>query len=246
MGLNNFQKAIQKYLNEYLYSNPPTGDKLFQYFNLYSENKKIDYIKLMNKLTTTKGYPILSFYKNNNHTLNITYKTFNLDKSIIVDYPINLFLKIKLLNEYQIIELNYSQLNEYNFNIGLDLDLGLGLGLGLDLDLDFDKHLVDNCIINPNNELFCICDYVNYKPNIQLMNQVELMKYASDEFILGLYGYKNLNEYLLLIKDIFNSIDFTNNQILCSTILGDLIHLLNIFNYSKTNNTIIIDFIKII
>lgn len=234
LGLNNFQKAIQKYLNEYLYSNPPTGDKLFQYFNLYSENKKINYIELMNKLTTTKGYPILSIYKNNNHTLNITYKTFNLDKSIIVDYPINLFLKIKFLNEYQIIQLNYSQLNEYNFNIGLDLDLGL----------DLDKHLVDNCIINPNNELFCICDYVNYKPNIQLMNQVELMKYASDEFILGLYGYKNLNEYLLLIKDIFNSIDFTNNQILCSTILGDLIHLLNIFNYSKTNNTIIIDFIK--
>lgn len=222
LGLNNFQKAIQKYLNEYLYSNPLTGDKLFQYFNLYSENKKIDYIELMNKLTTTKGYPILSIKQNKNHTLNFTYKTFNLDKSIISDYPINLFLRIKFLDKYGIIELNYSQLNEYNI----------------------DKQNIESYIINPNNELFCICNYVNFKPNILSMNQVELMKYVNDEFILGLYGYKNLNEYLLVIKDIFNLINIPNNQILCSNIIGDLIHLLNIYNYSKTNNCVIIDFIK--
>ena len=223
LGLDNFQKAIRKYLNEYLYSNPSTGDKLFKYFNLYSQNKNIDYINLMNKLTTIKGYPILSIKQTKNHILNITYKTFNLDKSIISDYPINLFMKMKFLNDnYVIIELNYNQLNEYNFR----------------------RYAVENCIINPNNELFCICYYVNFKPNIELMNQVEFMKYTGDEFILGLYGYKNLNEYLLLIKNIFNSIDLYNNQIFCYNIIQDLIHLLNIYDYSKTNNTKIIDFIK--
>ena len=221
--MDNFQKAIRKYLNEYLYSNPSTGDKLFKYFNLYSQNKNIDYINLMNKLTTIKGYPILSIKQTKNHILNITYKTFNLDKSIISDYPINLFMKMKFLNDnYVIIELNYNQLNEYNFR----------------------RYAVENCIINPNNELFCICYYVNFKPNIELMNQVEFMKYTGDEFILGLYGYKNLNEYLLLIKNIFNSIDLYNNQIFCYNIIQDLIHLLNIYDYSKTNNTKIIDFIK--
>ena len=221
LGLNNFQKAIQKYLNEYLYSNPPSGDKLFQYFNLYSDNKKIDYVELMNKLTTTKGYPILTIKKNKN-ILNFTYKTFNLDKSIISDYPINLFLRIKSLNEYEILELNINQLNEYSIN----------------------EQYIENYIINPNNELFCICNYVNFKPNILQMNQVELMKYVSDEFILGLYGHKNLSEYLLVITDIFNLINISNNQILCSNIIGDLIYLLNVYNYSKTNNRIIIDFIK--
>lgn len=221
LGLNNFQKAIQKYLNEYIYSNPPTGDKLFQYFNLYSENKKINYVELMNKLTTTKGYPILSIKKNKNNTLNFTYKTFNLNKSIISDFPVNLFLKIKLDDINDIIELNSNQLNEY----------------------DIHQQNIKNYVINPNNELFCVCEYVNFKPNVQSMNQVELMKYVYDEFILGLYGYKNLNEYLIVVKDIFNSIDMNDNQILCSNIVGDLIHLLNIYNYSGIDNSGLIDFV---
>lgn len=214
MGLENFKSSIRKYLNTYLYSNPPSGDKLFTYFNEYSENKNIDYISLMNKLTTTKGYPILYVKKNNLKTYSIKYKTFNIDKNIIVDYPIDIWLKISYSNKtnVDIVELKYNLENEININD------------------DNDKN-DETCIINPDNEYFCISYYVNFIPNILSMNQVELMKYIHDEFLLSLYGYKKITEYLECVKNIFNSIDISSNYILTVLILGDLKHLINIFNY---------------
>ena len=217
LGLDNFQKAIQKYLNMYLYSNPSTGNKLFEYFNKYSTNKNIDYVDLMNKLISTKGYPILYIKKNNNE-YNFTYKTFNLNKNIIIDYPVNLFLKIKYFEQIEIIDL---RLNNYVTN-GDEL----------------------NYLINPNNELFCICYYDNFKPNLKIMSQTELMKYSHDEFILGLYGYKDLDNYLNCIGDIFNLINMNDNSILCYSILSDIIHLMNIYIYSNCEYTKIIIFLK--
>lgn len=214
LGLENFKSSIRKYLNTYKYSNPPSGDKLFAYFNEYSNKAKanIDYIILMNKLTTTKGYPILYIKKNNLKIYSITYKTFNLDKNIIVDYPIDIWLKISYSNKTDIVELKYNSENEININ-------------------DDNGKNYESCIINPDNEFFCISHYVNFIPNILSMNQVELMKYSHDEFLLSLYGYKKIPEYLECIKNIFGSIDISLNHILLVLILGDLKHLINIFNY---------------
>lgn len=218
LGLENFKSAIRKYLNTYLYSNPPSGDKLFAYFNEYSNRTKanIDYISLMNKLTTTKGYPILYIKKNNLRTYSITYKTFNLDKNIIVDYPIDIWLKISYSNKtnVDIVELKYKLENEITIN-------------GENNEINDDKTI----IINPDNEFFCISYYVNFVPNILSMNQVELMKYIHDEFLLSLYGYKKIPEYLECVKNIFSSIDTSSNYILTVLILGDLKHLINIFDY---------------
>ena len=136
------------------------------------EQKNINYIELMNLLTTIKGYPILYINSNNNSTYSIKYKTFNLDKKNIIDYPINLWIKFSHSNKIDIVELKYNTTN----NINLEND-------------------ISSCIINPDNELFCICYYENFTPNILLMNQVELMKYIHDEYILSLYGYKKLSIY---------------------------------------------------
>lgn len=213
MGLENFKSSIRKYLNKYLYSNPPSGDKLFAYFNEYSNKANIDYISLMNKLTTTKGYPILYIKKNNSKSYSIKYKTFNIDKNIIVDYPIDIWLKISYSNktDVDIVELKYYSENEININ-GENND---------------DKTIV----INPDNEFFCISYYVNFIPNILSMNQVELMKYSHDEFLLSLYGYKKIPEYLECIRNIFSSIDISSNYILSVLILGDLKYLINIYDY---------------
>ncbi len=220
LGTKNFQMAICEYLNEYLYSNPLTGDKLFEYFNKYSQNKNIDYINLMNKLTLTKGYPIL-YINYVDSKFNISYKTFNLNKNVISEYPVDLFLKIKNKEQIEIFDLKFNKLNTYSINQN-----------------------ILNYVFNPDNELFCICYYDNFKPNIKLMNQVELIKYSHDEFILGLYVYKNINCYLDCIKNIFNLVDVNNNILLYNSILCDIIHLLNIITYSNLNCSLIIEFIN--
>jgi tricorn protease interacting factor F2/3 len=218
--LDNFQKAISKYLNEYKYSNPPNGNKLFDYFNEYSINKNIDYVNLMYNLTNIKGYPILYININTNNDIIIKYKTFNLDKKIVSDYKVDLFLKIKIfnLNIINIINLKYNEETKYNSE--------------------------NEFIINPDNEFFCICFYDGFIPNIKLMNQVELMKYIHDEYILGLYGYKKIDYYLDCIINIFNTINLEINYILLVLILSDLINLINIYYYSSLDNSKLINFIK--
>jgi len=220
LGLKSFRMAINKYLNEYLFSNPLSGDKLFEYFNEYSPNKNIDYVDLMKKLTITKGYPIL-YVGYNDSKFDITYKTFNLNKNLVSEYPVNLFLKIKNNEQIDIIDLDFNKSNKYK-----------------------PSQSQSACIFNPNNELFCICYYDNFQPNIKLMNQVELIKYSHDEYILGLYGYTNINKYLNSIKNIFESIDINTNTLLYNSILSDIINLMNIFNYLNLDNTKIIKFIN--
>jgi len=220
LGLNNFQLAIQKYLNKYLYSNPSSGDKLFEYFNKYSQNKNINYVELMNKLTLTKGYPIL-YIKNIDNKFNFIYKTFNLNKNIVKEFPVNLFLKIKNKDTIEIINLTYNQSTDYEI-----------------------IETKNNYLFNPNNELFCITYYDNFKPDIQMMNQVELIKYFHDEFILSLYGYKNINYYLDCIQNIINIIDLNKYILFCSSILNDILELFDIILFLNLTNTKIIDYIK--
>lgn len=221
LNLNNFKKSIKKYLNMYLYSNPLNGNELFEYFNECSTNKNIDYIEIMEKLIKTKGYPILFINKINNNEFSIVYKKFNLDKNIFLDYPIDLFIKIKYKDEEIILNLKYNQTNY--FKIKCD---------------------ISKCVINPNNELFCIVKYINFKPCVQIFNQVELMNYIYNKYIFGLYGHEDLNNYLKCVEEIFNSIDFNENNILCASIINDLIHLLTICELSNVSQIKIIRKIK--
>ena len=99
-------------------------------------------------------------------------------------------------------------------------------------------------IINPNNELFCICELENKIPEINYMTQVELMKYTHDEFILGLYQHKNIYYYLNLIHLIFEIIDLEKYNLLLYSILVDINKLIQIYSLSKINSINIINFIK--
>ena len=220
LGLKNFQLAIKKYLGSYLYSNPVSGDKLFEYFDKYSYNINVNFTDFMNKLILTKGYPILYIKKNNDTQYNFFYKTFNLNKNIMSDFPVDIFLKIKNNNQIKILNLKFNRSNDYDIN-GVQLDN----------------------LINPNNELFCICYYDNFKPNIQIMNQCELIKYSNDEFILGLYGHKDINSYLDCIQDIFNLIDINNNIFLCFSILNDILYLIDICIYLNMDYSKLINFV---
>ncbi len=219
LGINNLQKAMNEYLIEYIYSNPPNSNKLFEYFNKYSTNKDIDYIELMNKLTTISGFPILHI-KLDDSKCRIFYKKFNLDKNITNNFDTDIFIKIKFEKENKIIKLNSKHHNL----------------------IDLSNKI--NYVFNPNNELFAICYYENFKPNISMMNQVELMKYTHDEFILCLFEYINFDEYLFSIKNIFDLIDLNNNIFICSSVIDDLIYLINIYNYSNIYPTKLIDFIN--
>ena len=213
MGFNSFQKSIRKYLKQFKYSNPDSNN-LYSYFNEFSINKKINYVELMNKLIKTKGYPIIFLSKENSNYF-IEYKTFNLDKTKLSDYPIDIYVKVKHLNDYYLFALEPNKKLKFN---------------------DLLNNLEDNFIFNLDNNLFCICKYIGFIPNINLMNQVELMKFIHDQFILFLYKYIGFDEYFNLLKLYFEKIDLVTNNLLLHLIITDLNKLFYI-NDSIKNNT---------
>jgi hypothetical protein len=89
-------------------------------------------------------------------------------------------------------------------------------------------------IINANNTLLCMVNYLNFFPDISLMNTEELMHLIDCTIYLSLSGIKNLGDIFELLSKIFDSIDFTKqlSKYIC------LIHLL-IKNLIFINNIII-------
>ena len=226
LGIDKFQKSINKYLTSNLYSNAKSN-QLYSFFNEYSTNKQIDWMELMNNLTSTKGYPILYIEKDSSsNKYYIRFKKFNLDKSLESEYPYPIWLKIKYLDPDNIL---------VNTMIKLEPEI---------------KNLIPNYItmgkffINPDNILFAICKYEQVIPELEIMNQVELMKYLHEEFILCEYSYTNLSYYLNLILFVFAIVDLNLNYLLLYQVILDLIKIIHIYSFSDKDNKKIIEFIK--
>lgn len=217
MGLDNFKKSIRKYLIDNMYSNSKTS-QLTQSFNKYSSNKKINWQLLMNNLIKTKGFPILYVEKNNN-IWKIKYFTFNLDKSLECEYPHEIFIKIKY----------------FKSNLKNDFEEIL-IELKPNCDNFLPTYLTNNkFIINPSNMLFCICKYDKIIPDLEFMNNDELLKYFHDEFILYLHGYTKLSHYLSLILLGFVIVDLKQKYLFLYLIIADLIELLQISKITNIN-----------
>lgn len=228
MGIDNFQKAINKYLNSNLYSNS-TSTQLYNYFNEFSSNKHIDYIGLMSQLVKTKGYPILTIGKDaDTNDYFIKYTKFNLDKTKKSDYPYSLWVKIKYWDSYNLSE--------------TIIELIPGIKNYLPFEIT-DSNIF---IANPDNIMFCICEYSNCIPPLNNMSQVELMKYVHDEFILGLYNWGNndLFQYLNKISQVIKTVDLNKNYLLMYQIVMDLIKIIQIIKLSNIPNNQINNFIK--
>lgn len=225
LGLNNFQKAISKYLKENIYQNP-SSEKLYSYFNEFRENFSVDYISLMNDLIKTKGYPIifinLDKEKSNKKKIFIQIKTFNLEKKKLHEFPIDIYIKIKYCNL-----LNSNKTNELLFEIKS--------GQVNEINI---SNKEDDLIFNPNNNLFCIIKYDGIKPKIENLVQSELMKYVNDEFILYLYNYHKFENYFELVVEIFRKLDMIKNNLLFVTILSDLNYLFYLYEYFNSSNYI--------
>ena len=230
IGKNNFRKSISKYLKSNIFTNTNSKD-LYSYLDFDKNNSNIDFVNLTNNLINTKGFPIM-YIKQNKNKLFIRFKKFNLDKTKINKFPHKLFIKIKLLflngkTSEKIVELD-------NINNNLII---------LSDNYDDNKE-IPQFIINPNNELFCICYWKNKIPELTKMTQVELMKYVHDEFILALYSYKNIYYYLNLIHLIFELINLEKFTLLFYCILVDINKLIQIYFLSKINTNNIFSFIK--
>jgi hypothetical protein len=227
VGIDNFQKSINKYIISNLYSNTDSNE-FYKFINLYSKNSSINinFYEYIDKLTKIKGYPILFVNKQNNKFY-IDYKTFNLNPKKLTTYDLNLWLSITYYDTNKDINLKKTILLDKNKKTCL-------------ADNIFpNSNIENNFIINQNNELFCICMYIGYEPNIFLMNQVELMKYIHDQFILCIQGFLELSFYFELIRKIFISIDLIKNYLLLLTILNDIEKILQIINsiHLKMNKT---------
>jgi tricorn protease interacting factor F2/3 len=224
LGINNFQKSIGKYLSTNIYSNAKST-QLYSFFNEFSLNKQIDWNELMCNLTTTKGYPILYIGKENND-YNIRFKRFNLDKSLESEYPNYIWLKI-----------NYFDQDETLKSTLIKLKPGIKNKIP--------RYITNGkFIINPDNILFVICKYEEFIPDLEIMNQSELMKYLHEEFILSIYSYTNLSYYLNLILFVLTCIDLEKNYLLLYQVTIDLIKIIQINIFSNKNSKKIINFIK--
>ena len=209
----------------------------------------INYIsKLMGKDKFKKS---INLYLKENMYLNCDssklYKCFNIIDNTIdyeklinnlvkeVVYPIlyiynknnNIIIKKKKFN------LDKNEINEYNVDIYIKFNNKILL---LNKEINSINANINKFYIN--NDFLCIVNYVDIKPNINLMTQCGLIKYLNDELILGLYGHNSLKEYFNLLDKYFKNINFHKNQLLLYDILYELNKILLIYKLSGIKNNI--------
>lgn len=222
MSGTNFQESIRNYLKSNMYKNT-NSEELYKNFNIFSNKNnllknKIDYGELTNKMIRISGYPILFVEKKLNNQWEIKIKKFNLDKNKISNYESDLYVKIV----QQEPDLD-SNLNTITYNMSSEQPN----------IYTFDKPFY----INPSNELFCIINWTNSHPSINIMTQSELITYVYEEFILNLYGYKKLSDYLKTIENIINSINIEKYYLLMYKILTNLNRLFEIYDITSKSKS---------
>lgn len=239
LGINNFRKSINKYLESNLFSNT-TSTELYKWFNEFSLNKQIDYVELMNNLVKTKGYPILYISKENDNFF-IEIKKFNLDKTQELDYSHDIWIKINYFNSDIDIDIDIDKKNTNN-DVNIKMEI---IKLKPNIKNLIPKYITNNKFtINPNNTLFCICIYNFFIPHLEIMNQVEIMKYINDNNILCLYNYISLSDYLNLILVVCSVVNIKENYLLLYQIILDLGKIFEIFKLSCKIDTRLLNFVK--
>ena len=215
MDRKKFMLGISDYLKKYSWKTAKPED-LYTILDKYSTNKIYSVSELMKKFIFIKGYPLLTITKINN-SYKITKQKFLFVKSekeeeIKINFP----FKIKYIENNRIIEKM--------------------------IDLENEIMLTNEPILNVENMILCMINYDNFFPNIDLMSIQELMHQLDCAYYLSLSGYKNFNDFIKFILEIFEKIKFVKNlaKTLClfHLIIKNVLNLNYILKVSKTDNTI--------
>lgn len=196
LGEEKFKKSIQDYISNNTYSNTSSED-LYKYLAM---NSKIDISKLIHDLVNVKGYPLIEVELKNNNLI-LRKSRFTLNNKIKEKFDVNFYVKLRKYN------------NNEDMLINFDAE-------EIVIDVKDNKKFY----LNPNDELLCIVKYVNIKPDIKLLKQEELVNYMTDEYILMLHNYNNLDSYLEIINDVIKNIDINieNNILVFINIVSEL------------------------
>jgi len=233
LGEEKFKKSIQDYISNNTYSNTSSED-LYKYLAM---NSKIDISKLIHDLVNVKGYPLIELRLENNNLI-LRKTRFTLNNKIKEKFDVDFYIKLRKYN------INNDNNNDNDILINFDTE-------EIVIDIKDNKKFY----LNPNDELLCIVKYVNIKPDIKLLKQEELVKYITDEYILMLHNYNNLDSYLEIINEVIKNINIDNNILIFINIVSELNKLFFILkakidnkNYKKlydyVNNNLKNDLIK--
>ena len=210
-GKKNFEKGIQKYLNEYKYKNT-SSDDLYNILEEVSLRKGIK--NLIKSLLIQKGYPII-YVKKENNKIRLNKKVFSLTKkeNEFEDYKTTFYIKIRYdsLSENKIKE----KKEEY---LKFDKD---------EIEIDLENLQEESLIINPDFKFECIIRYINIEPDILNMSYLNKIYYIDTLFLLSLSGNIELKYVLerceIIIKNIkIEEINIDEVYCLIYTIINNL------------------------
>ncbi len=190
MGIKKFKLAIREYLNKYKFGNVTSKD-LFIILDKYS---KKNIYTLINKLIIIKGYPIINIHYSNNKLI-LTKKKYNLlKKDIDEEYDINFYINYKFLDKKE----NICKYEWIEF-IGNKIEINL-----------LDK---DNIVINSDAVFPCIIFYENFKPNVEIMTNLDKIYYVDMNYLLYYNDYINLEPLLENTLIIFDTLSIDIDKI---------------------------------
>lgn len=216
MGKDNFLNSIRNFISKYKYLNVTTND----FINLLCEHHdKISdkvFKDIIRKNLENNGYPLL-IIKKNGRKININITKFNSEFKY-KKYPIEIYLDYKITVEKQIIKKSVL-IDTENFVIELDTK--------------------ENFLyLNPNNNLLCVVLYDNMYP-YKFMEDIEILKYMNDLYILVLYGYIDLDLMIKNMIELYNFLLEKNDLISIMYWLSLHLKLLKLLKSFKTIESLV-------
>ncbi len=202
-----FNTILINYFDKYKYFSVDSDSFLNFFCDCYGQisNTKTHGIKnILYSNLKTSGYPLLTI-KNTGNKLVILTGKFNPD-NMDKNFDISIFLKIKILVENKIVE-RVIIINKNKITYDLE-----------------NNSLV---CVNTNNELLCVCNYIDFEPNFKSMGVVEILKYLDDLFCLLKYGYIGLDKYIIKTNKIIELEH--DNYLIIYWYIKKYFNLLNIF-----------------
>jgi len=183
ISMSNFQKGMQKYLNQNKYNNT-TSDNLWECF----DNNKIKIKDIMHNLVSQMGFPLVKVERNNNKLILYQQKySDNINHTSMHTNMILWTLPIKIKDNNNNVRTIFISDKKQEYDI-----------------TDFDFNLL-NC----DRSCFMRVQY-NELPNIKNITLNEKIGLIDDIFMLSINGYQNFNQFFILLKklDLENETDF--------------------------------------
>lgn len=216
MGKDCFLESIRNFISKHKYLNVTTNnfiDTLCEYQDKIP-NKLFRDIIIKN--LENNGYPLLKISKNGNK-ISINMTKFNSECGY-KKYQVEIYLDYKLRIGNNIIKKS----------VLIDTE-NSELKLGLDEDFLY---------TNPNNNLLCVVLYDRicaYK----FMEDIEILKYMDDQYILVLYGYIELDLMIKKMKELYNFLIEKNDILSIVYWLSLHLKLLKILKFFKPIDSLI-------